>query len=253
MIPSDLDQRVRKAVRLFWSTRRDQATRQGKVTGVRDTGARAAVTGGAQMNGFVELTRSVLLKCGVPEPDIYCRKSVELPGWFRPEKSWDLIVVSNRHLLAAIEFKSQIGPSFGNNFNNRSEEAIGNATDLLAAYREGAFSPSPRPWLGYLMLLEESPASTRPVRVAEPHFKTFREFNGASYARRYELLITKLLRDRLYDAGALVLSDRASGPMGGYREPSPELTIELFLRSLMARALAGTPHRAPPSKKGPAQ
>ena len=62
-------------------------------------------------------------------------------------------------LGAAIEFKSQVGPSFGNNFNNRSEEAIGSATDVWAAYREGAFRPSPRPFLGYLMLLEDCAAS----------------------------------------------------------------------------------------------
>jgi hypothetical protein len=45
-----------------------------------------------------------------------------------------------------MEFKSQIGPSFGNNFNNRTEEALGSATDIWAAYREGAFKPSSRPF-----------------------------------------------------------------------------------------------------------
>ena len=64
-----------------------------------------------------------------------------LPGWFCAEKDWDLVVVVNRLLVAGIEFKSHVG-SFGNNCNNRVEEALGNATDLLAAYREGAFQPS---------------------------------------------------------------------------------------------------------------
>src|SRR5471030_2748197 len=86
---------------------------------------------------------------------------VLLSGWFaqsyRPEKKWDLIVISNKQLVCVMEFKSQVGPSFGNNFNNRTEEAIGSATDIWAAYREGAFKPSSRPWLGYLMLLEEAP------------------------------------------------------------------------------------------------
>ena len=50
-------------------------------------------------------------------------------------------------LLAAFEFKSQVGPSFGNNFNNRTEEALGSATDLWTAFREGAFQTSQRPWL----------------------------------------------------------------------------------------------------------
>ena len=50
---------------------------------------------------------------------------------------------------------------------------IANATDLWAAYREGAFKPSQRPWLGYLVLLEESPASTKAVDVWEPYFRVF--------------------------------------------------------------------------------
>jgi len=54
------------------------------------------------------------------------------------------VVIHEGHLIAAMKFKSQTGPSFGNNFNNRTEEAIGSATDLWASYREGAFKPSPR-------------------------------------------------------------------------------------------------------------
>ena len=92
----------------------------------------------------------------VPESCIAIDRRVELPGWFRAEKKWDLVIVHESELIAAVEFKSQIGPSFGNNFNNRTEEALGSATDIWAAYREGAFKPSSRPYLGYLMLLEDS-------------------------------------------------------------------------------------------------
>ena len=142
-----------------------------------------------------------------------------------------------RSLIAAIEFKSQVG-SFGNNYNNRTEEALGSATDIWAAYREGAFKPSSRPWLGYLMLLEEAPDSVRPVRAQEPHFKVFPEFRAASYAKRYEILLTKLVRERLYDSACFLLSDRNTGPTGGYREPSLELNFDKFITSLMARAIA---------------
>jgi hypothetical protein len=78
--------------------------------------------------------------------------------------------------LAAVEFKSQRGPSFGNNFNNRTEEAMGSALDLWTAYREGAFNKTIRPWLGYVFLLEDCEGSRRPVKVREPHFKVFPEF-----------------------------------------------------------------------------
>jgi hypothetical protein len=189
------------------------------------------------MNGFISVIRDLLEESGVDKPVIFTERSVELPGWFRPEKKWDLLVVVNGRLIAAIEFKSQVG-SFGNNYNNRTEEALGSATDIWAAYREGAFKPSSRPWLGYLMLLEEAPESVRPVRAQEPHFKVFPDFKDASYAKRYEILLTKLVRERLYDSACFLLSDRNTGPTGGYREPSDELNFENFINSLMAKAIA---------------
>jgi hypothetical protein len=189
------------------------------------------------MDGFVELVRDLLEESGVNKPVIYCERQVELPGWFRPEKKWDLLVVVDGCLIAAIEFKSQVG-SFGNNYNNRTEEALGSATDLWAAYREGAFKPSGRPWLGYVMLLEESPASTRPVKAQEPHFKVFQEFKSASYARRYEILLTKLVRERLYDATCFLMSKSSDGVRGQYSEPVPELSFSNFVSSLLAKAIA---------------
>src|SRR5437763_4457038 len=176
----NLEAGVREAVRHFWRTRQQQSTRQGE-TADRDRGARGAVTGGKQMDGFVRLVRDLLTGAGVPERCIAIDKRVELPGWFRAEKKWDLVIVHEAELLAAVEFKSQIGPSFGNNFNNRTEEALGSATDIWAAYREGAFKPSSRPFLGYLMLLEDCDRSRSAVKVIEPHFPVFPEFKKASY------------------------------------------------------------------------
>ncbi|MEE4605477.1 MAG: PaeR7I family type II restriction endonuclease, partial [Desulfobacteraceae bacterium] len=82
-----------------------------------------------------------------------------MPGYFRPTKLWDLLVMNEGRLVAALEFKSQVGPSFGNNFNNRTEEALGTAHDLWTAYREGAFGEQTRPFVGWLMLLEDAPKS----------------------------------------------------------------------------------------------
>ena len=235
---NNLDQKLAKAIRLFWSTRNKQARTQGGITGKKDQGGRIAVTGGAQMNGFISLIKEILLEAGLPEATIFSKKRIELPGYFRPEKQWDLIIVSEGILLAGIEFKSQVGPSFGNNYNNRTEESLGNATDFWAAYREGAFRPSQRPWLGYLMLLEESPGSLRPVGVKEPHYKVFDEFRNASYSERYEILLTKLLRERLYDGACLLLSNRTEGSRGMYKQPSMELGFQSFAGSLLAHAIA---------------
>jgi hypothetical protein len=234
----DLERKMASAVRHFWKTRQSQETRQGGRGGARDRGARAAVTGGKQLDGFIRLVNDILIESGVPDSTIFRRKRIQLPGFFRPTKEWDLLVVAKGQLLASIEFKSQVGPSFGNNFNNRTEEAIGSATDLWAAYREGAFKPSPRPWLGYFMLLEEAQGSLGPVAVQEPHFAVFAEFRDASYARRYELFCEKLIRERLYDAACFVLSDRKGGLRGRFHEPSPELSFSNFVASLTARAIA---------------
>ncbi len=233
----DLEQRLKVAIKHFWNTRETQAQKQGAVSGSKDAGFRSAVTGGAQMNGFVNLVRDLLCESGLPRAQVYCEKYVELPGWYRPEKKWDLLVVSDGRLLAGIEFKSQVG-SFGNNYNNRTEEAIGSAVDVWAAYREGAFKPSARPWLGYLMLLEQAPASLSPVKARESHFKVFPEFKEASYAKRYEILLTKLVRERLYDAACFLMSNADEGPKGLYTEPTAELGFQNFVASLMAKAIA---------------
>ncbi len=228
----DMEAGVRNAIRHFWRTRTDQSSRQ-TIADARDRGSRAAVTGGKQMDGFVRLVRDLLLSSKVPESCIAVDKRIELPGWFRAEKKWDLVIVHEGELLAAIEFKSQIGPSFGNNFNNRTEEALGSATDIWAAYREGAFKPSARPFLGYLMLLEDCDRSRSPVKTVGPHFPVFPEFRGASYRDRYAILIEKLLRDRLYDGACFLTSATDAVTTGNFAQPHPELTFQKFITPLL--------------------
>jgi hypothetical protein len=134
---------LQKAVIQFWKTRSSQGKAQGNRSGFKDAGNRAMVTGGKQMDGFVSLFARLIENEGIPSSSIHVDQTT-LPGYYRPEKDWDLVVVYEGRLVATIEFKSHVGPSFGNNFNNRVEEALGNATDLNTAYREGAFSPSPK-------------------------------------------------------------------------------------------------------------
>ena len=233
----DYSDKLAEAVEYFWRVRLKQDQNQGSTTGVRDAGNRSAVTGGAQLDGFIHLLGAILEDAGLPEHSIFKKRTV-LPGYFRPTKDWDLVAVVDGVLLASIEFKSHVGPSFGNNFNNRVEEALGNATDLLTAYRTGAFKPSPKPWLGWLMLLEDVKKSQTPVKVLEPHFDVFKEFKKASYAKRYELFCKRLVREQLYDATCLILSDRGKGINGSYVEPNPEVSFKNFATSLSARAIA---------------
>lgn len=232
----NLESRVRDAVRHYWATRGSQTRAQAE-RGISDQGARSAVTAGKQMDGFVEIVREVLVDSGIPENEIFHNSKLELPGYYRAEKRWDVVVVSSNRLVAAVEFKSQAS-SFGNNFNNRVEESVGSATDLWTAYREGVLPTTPRPWLGYLMLLVECEASTHPVRVYEPHFEVFPEFKGASYGERYRLLLNRLMREQLYAATCLITSPEEIVRGVEYQEPDSELTILHFLASLQAQASA---------------
>jgi len=235
-ISKNLTERTAKAVAHYWQTRSMQKRKQEQI-GRADQGLRSAVTGGTQMDGFMDLFTGLVIQAGISDECIYRKKAVELPGFFRPTKEWDLLVVRDRALIAAIEAKSQVGPSFGNNFNNRTEEAIGSALDLWTAFREQAYLDSPQPFLGYFFMLEDCDASNRPVSVKEPHFKVFPEFIGASYTRRYELFCRKLVLERHYTASALITSYAADGINGAYTTLADDLSIERFAKVLVAHVV----------------
>ena len=186
------------------------------------------------MDGFVELFTDLIVDAGISKKYIFRKKALQLPGFFRPTKEWDLLVVKDNILIVAVEAKSQVGPSFGNNFNNRTEEAMGSALDLWTAYREGALLASPQPFLGYLFMLEDCAASNKPVKVREPHFKVFPEFVGASYMKRYELFCRKLVLERHYTSTAFITSDRVRGESGEYKIPVEDLSLQRFAKTLVA-------------------
>lgn len=179
----------------------------------------------------------ILRDSGITDAQIYIAEKT-LPCYFRPTKDWDLIVKVGDDLLAVVEVKAHVG-SFGNNFNNRVEEALGSATDFWTAYREATFKPSARPWLGYLIMLEDHPDSTKPSRrKILPHYPMREEFQGISYAQRYQIFCERLVRERLYDATCFLMSSQEGGLKGQYSEPDAELCIRNFAASLSARAMA---------------
>jgi hypothetical protein len=240
---------VRQAIQHYWLTRTRQI--DGQKSGLaRDQGRRGEVTGGKQLDGFLKVIRDILVLGGIKQAEVFTgQMNSYLPGYFRPTKRWDLIAVAEHNLLASIEVKSQAGPSYGNNFNNRVEEAIGNAHDFWRAYQEKAFKTAVKPFLGYLMLLEHDDASTRPVREREPHFKVRPEFSNASYAKRYQLFCEKAFREGLYDATAFLMSEKDSGLDGEYIEPSPELAFRNLAATLYGRAIAYCKQRGGTAKQ----
>ncbi|MBW1783385.1 MAG: PaeR7I family type II restriction endonuclease [Deltaproteobacteria bacterium] len=233
----EIEGRISEAVAHYWQTRKAQREKQ-EMRGVSDAGLRSAVTGGAQMDGFIRLFTEIIVEAGMDERYVFRKRLLELPGFFRPTKEWDLVVVKDSHLITAIEAKSQVGPSFGNNFNNRTEEAMGSALDLWTAFREGAFSSGVQPFLGYFFMLEDCHASIRPVRVKEPHFKVFPEFVGASYMKRYEIFCRRLILERHYTSASFITSDSETGLDGVYREPANDLLFSVFAKSLFSHVAA---------------
>ena len=228
----DIEQEVADATTHYWATLSDQEASQ------RDSestarGRRAQVLGGAQMDGFAGLIEDALVEAGVPRESVLHDHDAVLPGYYRATKRWDLAVVIDGELLAVMELKS-IASSFGNNLNNRIEEAVGNNTDLYEAYQHGLFEPSPTPWVGYLILMADSEQSRGSVTVREPNFDVDEAFKGASYIDRAEQLCLRMVRKRLVNGAAFLTSSEETGLEGSYEEPNQELTFRRYLTSLIA-------------------
>lgn len=249
----------REAVRTYWGVQTSQAQNQIEA-GVEDTGRRGEVTGGQHLDGFLVTMERLLVEAGVVASSVYTHRHLAvLPGFFRATKIWDLLVVDDDgRVRVVIELKS-IGSSFGNNVNNRAEEAIGNAHDLQVAIREDALGSHPRPWLGYLFVLPDVHEATRPVETEEPHHPAFNVFRGSgkvvkrkksklpkrrtvsgvSYAERLGHMCRRLVREGLYSEACLVITDPDDVDNAvNYREPSSDLSARRFVEQMVHAAKA---------------
>ena len=81
----NLEASTREAVAHYWRTRSAQRRRQ-RQGGKLDQGLRGAVTGGAQMDGFIRLFTSLVCDAGISREYLFCDRTLELPGFFRPTK-----------------------------------------------------------------------------------------------------------------------------------------------------------------------
>jgi hypothetical protein len=173
----------------------------------------------------------VFIDAGIPGDCIWSdRSGFELPGYFRAEKKWDIVVVYKEKLIAAIELKTIWG-SYGNNINNRAEEAIGSAYDLAKALRAGLVGDS-APWIGYVFVIKDDPNIRDSTRYREPHYKVDPVFVNASYLKRFELLCSRLVTERLYDKAWYVCLDEETG---NYREPNEEMTWNKFKTAIQGK------------------
>lgn len=224
------------AVLRIWSSRAEARERQA-LYGTVDAGLRSEVTSGGHMDEMAQLIADTFVEAGLPRSSVNCgRTRLELPGYFRSEKKWDVVVMHHGALVAAIELKC-IASSYGNNMNNRTEEAIGNAVDLALAAKTGLLGHH-APWLGYAFVIRDELKSRTPVGVKQPHFTVDPDFSGASYQERARLLCSRMVIERLYDRAWFVVADPDTQTVS---EPDPEMTWAKFaaaINGVVAQVLA---------------
>ncbi len=226
------DAKVREAVADYWNVRQSQAAKS-RGRGVLDTGIRAEVTGGRHLDALQELVVSVFVEAGVPA-DLMEVQTLPIAGYFRRDKRWDIVVMVDDRVVGIIELKSMAGPSGGKNYNNRTDEALGQAVDVWKAVEREIIDTPLRPWFGYFMLLEDNDAFTRAVNVRKTVWKPDPIFDGASYAERYVIFFERMVRERLLDAACLVLGNKGTGAV---RFPSKSLSFQAFAAAIHGRCL----------------
>lgn len=211
----------------------DLAAASQRLRGVHDQGARAKVTSGNHMNGIVEVLFDDLFHSGYAMDDLFFKRGdLALPGYFRSAKQWDLLCFDGEDLMAAIELKS-INSSFGNNQNNRAEEAIGNAVDLEFATKNGLVSRRTKPPARcYVLIVCDCEKSRKPLSVPKSRYEIDPIFKGTNYQQRFEIMCSRLLDERLYEAVWLVFVDPEGETV---KEPNPALSYDVFIETIASQ------------------
>lgn len=222
-----------KAAVLRMYDKQKEAKQKQAEQGKHDQGNRSGVTAGSHFAEVAELIREDLIRrCGFA-PNAVCLRAecLKLPGWFRPTKDWDIIAYHGDSLVAAIELKS-ISSSFGNNANNRTEEALGAASDIRIAHQKGLLGDARvPPILGYVLIVAETEESTtvRAKKPAQAKYPIDPAFEGISYIERFRLLCERLQSESIYQAVWYVTANPKTDEV---HEPSPKLSYESFLAVL---------------------
>ena len=74
LLLKDLSSLTEKAVARYWQSRAAQSQRQER-SGKADQGLRSAVTGGAQMDGFIDLLSDLIVRAGIPQGCVFRKQT----------------------------------------------------------------------------------------------------------------------------------------------------------------------------------
>ena len=144
-----------------------------------------------------------------------------VPGYYRPSKTWDLVVKYGNLIVVVIELKS-LTRSHGNNYNSRIEECLGCFADLEMYYnKNGGY----RPYVGYLLLMDDSENTNKIRKCSVPVLK---KFEDSGYLQRSKAFCKNFTEDH-YNVSAHTLV---------YKQTEEEVVveidaIELFLKDVI--------------------
>jgi hypothetical protein len=222
---------VSDALLAYW-TSRDAAAAEQLARGAKDVGERRGVTSGGHLDRLAQLLGRICIAAGAPADQVYYKApqgdphrresaamGYTLPGFFRPTKQWDVVVYANDMPIVVLELKSQKGPSYSNNANNRAEEAIGSAVDFMWA-RDAGLIPGDA-WLGYAYVIEEDDQSRR-LRGQRDRGQYPKDaaFQNWSYVDRVRVLAQRLVAAGFYASAWAMATSRP--PCFGWRELDPQ-------------------------------
>lgn len=190
----------------------------------------------SRLEGFHALVSRILADNGLPAARVHAGQGLALPGFFLPTRPWDIVVMHEGRLVAALAIRARTARSLENGFVTLGEEALCTGKEMDALCRRQAFGPGLRPWSGWLVFLEDGPALTQPVTVAPTLLQAVPEYRHGTHAEWYELLLRKLERERLFDTCALLLCPEELEQSGSYREPALELGGRRLLAHLASHA-----------------
>jgi len=224
-----MDENVVAAIEAFWSLRDSQI----QAIEVSQGGSgRDAVVGGQHLNAIRDLLVKALIHLGVPSDFIHTSgPKKNMPGYFRPTKNWDLAVSdASGNVVGLFELKSQVG-SFGNNANNRAEEAVGNPIDISVAFSNGLLPV--KPWLAYIFVIEDA-IDSRKISLQKQGSAYDRDpvFASASYLDRIGILAERAMSAGLYDAAWVIATGEPGSEWPIWTELSKPVSWEEFRSAL---------------------
>jgi hypothetical protein len=227
--------KIAEAIKNFWRIREEKSTQSGKT-----------------LDSFINILECVVRDNGLPDAEVLKGNKAVVPGYYRPRKGWDFVVINEGKLIAIIELKS-IASSFGNNTNNRCEEAIGSSYDLQKALNEKVIPYEVKVFKGYLILIEDCPSTNRDVNIHNMrYFKPMSDFliepekldeiyiknkngeypyqvPGISYIQRLNFMCNRFMHESIYSAASIITSPRAAIDTGEYGEVETITGLNRFL------------------------